>query len=120
MLLPENVGEQGQISEGAIDMEELINAMVRLGADRRRLRAKVFGGASMLGGRTDIGGQNVRFADNYLKREGIARDAGSTGGVRARQLRFWPESGVARQKLVDDVPELKVRASRQNNDVELF
>ena len=120
MLLP----DAGQIamsrSAGAVDMERLINAMVRMGAERQRLRAKVFGGASMLSGITDIGARNVQFATGYLKREEIVCDAASTGGDFARQIRYWPESGAAKQRLVRNVPVMHRPTVVKTNDVELF
>jgi chemotaxis protein CheD len=53
MLLPDAATDTLNQSAGAVDMELLINAMVRIGASRSSLRAKVFGGASMLSGITD-------------------------------------------------------------------
>jgi len=120
MLLPEASADALNQSVGAVDMERLINAMVRIGAERRALRAKVFGGASMLSGITDIGSRNARFAVNYLAREGIACDAASIGGDFARQVRFWPESGAAKQRLVRDAPVVHRSVIVKTNDVELF
>ena len=120
MLLPEAASDEVNLSAGAVDMDRMINAMVRIGADRRNLRAKVFGGASMLSGITDIGARNARFALGYLDREGIVCDAASTGGDSARQLKFLPESGSARQRLVRDAPVIQRPAPVKTNDVELF
>ncbi len=120
MLLPEAAIEEVNRSAGAVDMELLINAMVRIGADRRNLRAKVFGGASMLNGITEIGARNSRFVLDYIERENIACDASSTGGMSARQLKFWPESGAARQRLVSEAPAIRKPEAPRANDVELF
>lgn len=120
MLLPDAATDTLNQSAGAVDMERLINAMVRIGANRSSLRAKVFGGASMLSGITDIGARNARFAIDYLEREGIACDAVSTGGDSARQVRFWPESGAAKQRMVRDAPVIQKRVAVEVNDVELF
>jgi chemotaxis protein CheD len=120
MLLPDAATDTLNQSAGAVDMELLINAMVRIGASRSSLRAKVFGGASMLSGITDIGARNARFATDYLKREGIACDGISTGGDSARQVKFWPESGAAKQRLVRDAPVIQRRIEVEVNDVELF
>ena len=121
MLLPEAHHPLQNLSAGAVDMERMINALVHLGGDRRRLRAKVFGGASMLQGMTDIGRRNAVFAETYLNREGIRCDAVSTGGDLARQIRFWPESGAARQRLVRENVPLKTRpVVDQGHEVELF
>lgn len=121
LLLPELRGETGALdSSGAVAMDRLINRMVPLGAVRSRLRGKLFGGSSMLSGLTDIGARNVEFGRRYLRNEGIPCDAESVGGTRARRLRYWPATGKAQMKLVDDAPALKPAAGETANDVELF
>lgn len=100
MILPDAPRALDNMSTGVFEMERLINEIVGIGGDRRRFRAKVFGGASMLDGITDIGQRNVDFANGYLSREEIVCDASSTGGDRARRIRFWPASGFVKQKLV--------------------
>ncbi|MGI1661636.1 chemotaxis protein CheD [Palleronia sp. KMU-117] len=106
---------------GAALMEVLINDVLKAGAGGSRLRAKLFGGAAMLGAATEIGPCNVAFVRQFLRREGIAIEAASTGGTRARQIRFWPNGGQARQRLVvaaarPAAPAVLPKAS----DVELF
>lgn len=121
LLLPELSGGVGNVDTvGAIAMERLINKMVHAGAERKRLRAKVFGGASMLGGRTDIGLRNAAFASAYLRREGIHCEAESTGGKCARRIQFFPFSGAARQRFVKEAPVLKAVQLPEANEIELF
>jgi chemotaxis protein CheD len=106
---------------GAALMEVLINDVRKAGASGPRLRAKLFGGAAMLGATMDIGARNVAFVEQFLKREGIAIDAASTGGTHARQIRFWPNGGQARQRLVVAAPMPVVPAVLPKaSDVELF
>ena len=52
-------------------MELLINGLLKKGASRERLQAKLFGGARTMQGLGDIGASNARFAQDFLKREGI-------------------------------------------------
>lgn len=85
---------------GAYAMELLINALLRRGAQRARLRAKLFGGACMMCGLTDIGHLNASFAERFLHDEGIAVVGGSLRGDRGRRIEFWPVSGRARQTLL--------------------
>ena len=94
--------------------------MVHQGAVRARLRAKLFGGSSMLDGRTDIGARNAEFGRSYLKVEGIPCDAENVGGTKARKLRYFPATGVAHMKLVDEAPALAPVQQEEANDVELF
>ena len=105
---------------GAVAMDRLINQMVHLGAQRPRLRAKLFGGSSMLQGRTDIGARNAEFGETYLKNEGIPCDVINVGGSKARKLRYFPATGVAQMKLVEQAPDLEPVAKEPANDVELF
>lgn len=120
LLLPELRTEGSDLSAGAVDMDLLINKMMPLGAERPRLRAKLFGGSSMLSGRTDIGARNVEFGRAYLRNEGIPCDAENVGGSRARRLRFWPATGKARMRLVDEAPVLVQPGAIEGHDVELF
>lgn len=107
-------------TSGAVAMERLINEMVHQGAVRARLRAKLFGGSSMLDGRTDIGKRNAEFGRTYLKNEAIPCDAENVGGTKARKLRYFPATGVAQMKLVDEAPALAPARQEEANDVELF
>lgn len=86
-------------------MELLINGLLNKGAARHRLEAKLFGGARTMQGLSDIGTANGRFAQAFLKREGIAVTGGSLGGETGRRIQFWPASGRVRQKLVRAVTE---------------
>lgn len=86
-------------------MELLINGLLSRGAARHRLEAKLFGGARTMQGLSDIGSANGRFAQEFLKREGIAVTGGSLGGETGRRIQFWPGSGRVRQKLVRAVVE---------------
>lgn len=93
-------GAHESLSYGVHSMELLINALLKRGAARDRLEAKLFGGAKMMNALSDIGGQNARFAREFLIREGIPLVGESLGGDRARRIQFWPASGRARQLLV--------------------
>jgi chemotaxis protein CheD len=102
-LLPGSVGRgEGQAAErqGAHIMELLLNGLYQHGAQRARLEAKLFGGASMFQGLTDIGAKNAAFAEHFLKHEGIRVVGGSLGGQRGRRVEYWPASGRARAHAV--------------------
>ncbi len=61
------------------------------------LEAKLFGGARMLAGLTDLGSRNAEFAEEFVRRENIAFKGGSLRGDRGRRVEFWPHSGRSRQ-----------------------
>ncbi|MBL8968538.1 MAG: chemotaxis protein CheD [Spirochaetaceae bacterium] len=77
-------------------MELLINDMVHLGADRRRLKAKVFGGASVISGPRDnflcIHEVNQRFIREYLATEKIPLVSEDLGGERGRLVYFHTDT----------------------------
>jgi chemotaxis protein CheD len=78
-------------------MELLINGLLKQGARRDRLEAKIFGGAKTISTFSNVGEQNARFATQFLTDEGIPIVGSSTGGEAGRKLEFWPISGRARQ-----------------------
>lgn len=85
---------------GVHAMELLINALLSAGASRRRLQAKVFGGANLNMGLADIGSSNATFARQFLRREGIAVVAECLGGRLGRRVQFWPVTGRARRSFL--------------------
>lgn len=85
---------------GVHAMELLLNALLGGGACRSQLEAKLFGGARMMKGLTDVGELNAVFAEQFLHEEGIALVGGSLRGERGRRIQFWPNSGRARQMVL--------------------
>lgn len=78
---------------GIYAMEILINDMVKEGADRRRLKAKLFGAGAVIGlakndNFTCVGEVNARFAREYARIEGIPVVAEDLGGTRGRVIYF--------------------------------
>lgn len=78
-------------------MELLINGLLKQGARRDRLEAKIFGGAKTISTFSNVGEQNAAFATKFLRDEGIPIVGSSTGGEHGRKIEFWPVSGRARQ-----------------------
>ena len=82
---------------GVQSMELLVNDLLRRGARRDRLEVKLFGGARLIDGLTDVGTQNAGFAERFVRDEGLIHAGGSLRGDRARRIQYWPVSGRARQ-----------------------
>ena len=61
LLAESGAGGESAMRYGAYAMEVLINDLMKLGASRERLRAKVFGGAKMMSALNDIGAGNAAF-----------------------------------------------------------
>lgn len=100
-LLPDgNSGDREARCYGVNAMELLINDILKHGGDRRRLEAKLFGGANVVSALTDVGSRNYAFARQFLTDEGIPIVGGDVGGDLARRIQFMPVSGRARQAVV--------------------
>ena len=108
---------------GVNAMELLINKVLQAGGDRRRLQAKLFGGARMTDHSRDIGQNNAKFALDFIGREGIPCASQSLGGDKARRVQFSPSTGAARQmQIAGPAPEVEVvrRAPPPAADITLF
>ena len=107
-LLPEGAGAGTDAGRryGAYAMELLINDVLKAGGRRDRLEAKLFGGARMFGGLSDVGASNAAFAEKFLRDEGIPVVGSSLGGLAARRVQYWPTTGRAQQRTVTDNAEL--------------
>jgi chemotaxis protein CheD len=121
-LLPGNdPDDRNAMKYGLNAMELLINTLIRNGARRDRLEAKLFGGGRMVPGLTDIGAANGRFAEDFLRREGIRYLGGSLGGDHGRKIRVWPVSGQVQQM---KLPATEIREDfskpAPRNDIVLF
>jgi len=106
-------GEAENIGIGVHAMELLVNALLSHGARRERIEAKLFGGARVVAGLTAVGEKNAKFAEEFLRREGIQHVGGSLRGDAGRRLQYWPVSGRARQVFMGSTaPELLARETR--------
>ncbi len=78
---------------GMYAMEKMINEMMKLGARRSSLQAKVFGGGAVLGTKiNNVSKSNISFAMDYLKMEDIPILSYDVGGKVGRKLYFIPET----------------------------
>jgi len=80
---------------GSYAMEMMINQLLKAGAQRSNLEAKLFGGGNVLRGFTvtNVGERNVDFAQQYLEKEKIRVVAESLLDIYPRKIYFFPASG---------------------------
>jgi chemotaxis protein CheD len=80
---------------GTYAMEILINDLLKAGARRENLEAKVFGGGNVLRGfiAINVGERNAQFVRDYLKAEGIRIVAEDLNDVHPRKVYFFPRTG---------------------------
>lgn len=89
-VLPHGPADEVSLRYGDVAIDALWRAMERLGATRRSVRAKIFGGAGVLpfGGDETVGERNVRLAMKWLGDRGIPLMSAHTGGAFGLQIRF--------------------------------
>ena len=80
---------------GTYAMEVLINELLKAGARRENLEAKVFGGGNVLRGfvAINVGERNAQFVRNYLRTEGIRIVAEDLNDIHPRKVYFFPRTG---------------------------
>ena len=83
---------------GVHAMDLLIGGMLKAGADRRRLEARIFGGATLMGlpenGRS-VGQRNIQFIEEFMRFEDLVVVGRDLGGHLPRQVRFHTDTGKA-------------------------
>jgi chemotaxis protein CheD len=118
---------------GVYAMEVLINHLLKLGARRSSLEAKIFGGGRVMASlsASKVGDRNSSFAIEFLKTEGIPIVSQDLLDVYPRKVYFFPNSGRALVKkltkmhndtLLQRETEYATRLSAApvSGDVELF
>ncbi|WP_334107158.1 chemoreceptor glutamine deamidase CheD [Methylobacillus sp.] len=118
---------------GTYAMEVLINQLLKSGARRENLEAKIFGGGNVLSGFSsiNIGEKNAAFVRKYLRDENIRVVGEDLNDIYPRKVYFFPRTG---RVLVKKLKQLhnntlasreesyakKINTSKVAGDVELF
>jgi chemotaxis protein CheD len=97
-MLPEGQGDSGRY--GSYAMELLINQLMKRGASRATLEAKVFGGGAVIASMTslNVGERNTKFVIDYLQTERIPVVSKDVLDVCARKVCLLPASGKVLMK----------------------
>ncbi|MGQ9830377.1 MAG: chemoreceptor glutamine deamidase CheD [Thermochromatium sp.] len=137
-MLPDDKRDENErfsrsLRYGDYAMEILINQLIKLGARRSNLEAKVFGGGNVLPGFKNhlIGERNAQFVIEYLTTEGIPIVAQDLLGNYPRKVYFFPTSGRVLVKKLrtmhnDTIIQREIsysetlRRARVEGEVELF
>ncbi|MER0171018.1 MAG: chemoreceptor glutamine deamidase CheD [Nitrosomonas sp.] len=137
-MLPDGGGDPGSplnasARYGTYAMEILINQLLKLGARRGNLEAKVFGGGNVLDGLTvaNVGQRNADFVLKFLQTEKIKVVAQDLVDIFPRKVYFFPKSSKVMVKKLRNIhnPTISEREKdyRQRlhkvdsgGDVELF
>lgn len=137
-MLPHSGQDQGNpLGEsaryGTYAMEILLNQLLKMGAKRENLEAKVFGGGNVLRGFVvaNVGERNSKFVLDFLKMEKINLVAQDLMDIYPRKVYFFPQTGkvlvkklrnVHNDTIIEREKEYNTRLeySRVEGDVELF
>jgi chemotaxis protein CheD len=99
-MLPD--GDSSDVSGryGSYAMELLINEMLKLGARRESMQAKIFGGGQVMANFTtmNVGERNTSFVTEYLQTERIPIVSQDVLDIYPRKVVFFPSTGKAMVK----------------------
>jgi len=119
-MLPEGDSSDASGRYGSYAMELLINEMLKAGARRESLQAKIFGGAQVMAGFTtmNVGERNTRFVQEYLRTERIPLLAEDVLDIHPRKVCLFPTTGKAMVKrLAHAHPESLLSQEKRGNAV---
>jgi chemotaxis protein CheD len=104
-MLPDGPGGAGSAADasgryGAFAMDQLIGELVKRGASRLTMEAKVFGGGAVIEGMSslNVGERNTRFVLEYLATERIPVVSKDVLDIHPRKVCFLPATGKAMVK----------------------
>ncbi|HEY8023007.1 MAG TPA: chemoreceptor glutamine deamidase CheD [Burkholderiaceae bacterium] len=137
-MLPDGGGDadspvSASMRYGTYAMEILINDLLKAGARRENLEAKVFGGGNVLRGfiAINVGERNAQFVRDYLKAENIRITAEDLNDVHPRKVYFFPRTGKVLVKKLKQMNNntlvnreqdyaSRLQTNKVGGDVELF
>lgn len=118
---------------GNYAMEVLINQLMRRGAKRENLEAKIFGGGNVLRSFTAnaVGDRNAIFVKKYLHDEGIPITSEDLLDVFPRKVYYFPKTGKVMMKKLkqlnnytlvkrEEAYSSKLKTNDVAGDVDLF
>ena len=88
---------------GSYAMEHLINDILKHGGKRKNLEVKLFGGASVIAGISDVGLKNAAFVREYLDNEGISISGEDLCGTYPRKVIYHPKTARAKVKRLKEL-----------------
>ena len=98
-MLPDGDGDGGG-RYGSYAMELLINEMMKRGATRMTMEAKIFGGGAVISGMNpiNVGERNTAFVTEFLNTERIPIVSKDVLDIYPRKVCYLPASGKAMVK----------------------
>ncbi len=102
-IVPGMIGTEGIVADqiaahGVLSMEYLMGEIVKLGGDRKYLKAKLFGAGSTsmrVPQKESVIQSNIKFLKEYFALEKIDVQCEELGGQDRRKIYFFPTTGQA-------------------------
>jgi len=116
-MLPDGGGDTSG-RYGSYAMELLINEMMKQGARREHMQAKVFGGGQVMHTFTtmNVGERNTQFVLDYLQTERIAVVSKDVLDIYPRKVCYFPATGKAMcKRLAHSHPDTLETQERKGN-----
>ncbi|NOX59503.1 MAG: chemotaxis protein CheD [Planctomycetes bacterium] len=109
VMLPEATGPTetpGKFADTGVD--HLLEQVVKKGARRSRLQAKIAGGAAMFGAasNTGIGARNTQAVIDRLSQHRIQVVAQQVGGNKGRRMSLNPETGAVEVQVIGEPAQI--------------
>lgn len=109
VILPdseEGSGDPGKFADTAVDL--LLHAMAEAGANRKRVSAKIAGGAAMFGedAENTLGRRNAAAVQKRLTHHAIRLAGSAVGGVKGRKMMLDPATGDVHVEIIGASPEV--------------
>ncbi|HNV48845.1 MAG TPA: chemotaxis protein CheD [Spirochaetota bacterium] len=112
-IVPGTIGTSGIISDaiaskGIGDIELLLGEIVKIGGDRRYLKAKIFGAgypADSSSQMEQVMNSNIKFIYEYFTLENMTVERSDLGGEFRRRLYFFPWTGKVYRNILQNNEE---------------
>lgn len=109
VILPdssEGSGDPGKFADTAVDL--LLEELEKAGAERKRITAKIAGGAAMFGGRlsASLGDRNAEAVEARLKSHFVRLAGRALGGLKGRKMTLDPATGDVAVWIIGEPPQV--------------
>ena len=122
-MLPDGLDERTMPTRFGVNaMEVLINEVLKLGGDRRRMQAKAFGAAHVLsdvGLSPDVPRKNAKFIKEFLQAEGIPLVSSRLGGSAPVEVVFTTDTARAMVRALGDAVARDLAREEKSHDLEI-
>lgn len=98
-------GDRGKFADTATDW--LLEEIIKAGAVKDRVKAKIAGGAMMFGSnvRSGIGDRNIEAVKARLHKHAIPIAAEAVGGEKGRRMTLDPTTGSVEVQIIGEEPQ---------------